>query len=310
VQCGEPDAEPDDSSDTASAATNEDRKSEEALPSTPRQSEEALPSTPRPSAEECKVEEAKVPEPSPERVQEMPTDEGDEEAEVAEPSPEKIQESIMDRVPTPAREGRGESTSPDKRALRSKIQEGESPFSSCRTPERCQEHRSRTVTRLDWERQPEDAEPADEMVSPDYQLMFTPRENRQEKEERDWKLAEVSRQASVLVHGLGLTGLANWMKDSAAPPTPPEQGVGSFEICFDVSGSSKVGIGFKQLPPEPLVVRKVTEGSWAEGEGVQVGDTVTHVNGVKASCMTGPQFLRLMGLRPLRLIVEETGLLK
>jgi len=302
-----------------------------------------LPSTPRPSAEECKVEEAKVPEPSPERVQEVPTDEGDEEAEVAEPSPEKIRESIMDRVPTPAREGRGESTSPDKRALRSKIQEGESPFSSCRTPERCQEHRSRTVTRLDWERQPEDAEPADEMMSPDYQLMFTPRENRQEKEERDWKLAEVSRQAypgvlqvtkstprenrqekeerdwklaevsrqaSVLVHGLGLTGLANWMKDSAAPPTPPEQGVGSFEICFDVSGSSKVGIGFKQLPPEPLVVRKVTEGSWAEGEGVQVGDTVTHVNGVKASCMTGPQFLRLMGLRPLRLIVEETGLLK
>merc|ERR1712196_253190 len=47
------------------------------------------------------------------------------------------------------------------------------------------------------------------------------------------------------------------------------------------TGTAKIGMHFK-LPPNPLLVHKVTEGSWADVHGIRAGDSVYAVGGKRA----------------------------
>jgi len=76
------------------------------------------------------------------------------------------------------------------------------------------------------------------------------------------------------------------------------------ELCAPAS-VQKVGLGIKHLPPEPLEVRRVTPGSWAEAQGIEVGDVLVAVGHRHADELTGPQFVHLMQSRPLHLVVER-----
>jgi len=78
---------------------------------------------------------------------------------------------------------------------------------------------------------------------------------------------------------------------------------GLTDICVP-HGVAKVGIHFK-LPPEPLLVHKVTEGSWAEEQGVCAGDMVYAVAGQHADSISAERFVRLMLGRPLNLTIER-----
>lgn len=91
----------------------------------------------------------------------------------------------------------------------------------------------------------------------------------------------------------------------AQPQKPaPVLDWGLSELCAPI-GTSKVGLHFKDLPPEPLVVRKITHGSWAESQNIRIGDVVLAVNGRRSEVLTAEQFIRFMMARPLRLIVER-----
>jgi hypothetical protein len=70
-------------------------------------------------------------------------------------------------------------------------------------------------------------------------------------------------------------------------------------------GVTKIGLHFLDLPPEPLLVRRVTADSWAELQGIRVGDTVIEIDGRRADALRANQFIRCMQCRPLRLIVER-----
>lgn len=78
---------------------------------------------------------------------------------------------------------------------------------------------------------------------------------------------------------------------------------GLTEFCVP-SGTVKLGIHFR-LPPEPLFVHGVTEGSWAEAQGICEGDAVYAVAGKRADSLTAAQFVRLMLGRPLKLTIER-----
>lgn len=81
--------------------------------------------------------------------------------------------------------------------------------------------------------------------------------------------------------------------------------IGLNELCAPAGLVEKVGLGIKDLPPETLVVRRVTPASWAAAKGIQVGDVLVAVGGRRAEDLTGPQFVRLMQSRPLHLVVER-----
>lgn len=86
-------------------------------------------------------------------------------------------------------------------------------------------------------------------------------------------------------------------------PSVLHWGLTEFHVPEDVT---KIGLHFLDLPPEPLLIRRVTEGSWAELQGIQVGDTVIEIAGRRADAMRANQFVRCMQCRPLRLVVERT----
>jgi len=79
---------------------------------------------------------------------------------------------------------------------------------------------------------------------------------------------------------------------------------GLAEFCVPV-GMEKVGIHFKNFPPERLLVRRITQGSWAATAGINVGDVIIAVGGRHAEVLSPQQFMVLMQSRPLRLIVDR-----
>jgi len=79
---------------------------------------------------------------------------------------------------------------------------------------------------------------------------------------------------------------------------------GLMEFCVPV-GEHKVGLHLKDLPPKPLIVRRINEGSWTEAQGIRVGDVVIAVGGHRAESLSAEHFVRLMQTRPLRLIIEQ-----
>jgi len=67
----------------------------------------------------------------------------------------------------------------------------------------------------------------------------------------------------------------------------------------------KMGLSFGALAPCPtVVVAKVLPGSWAEKEGIQLGDTILAVNQRKPAEMTRQEFMMALQERPLELTVS------
>lgn len=62
-----------------------------------------------------------------------------------------------------------------------------------------------------------------------------------------------------------------------------------------------VGLIFRALPPDHLVVLKVAPGSWAEDMGIRPGDAFDAVNGIHVSELSADEFLCLMKQRPFSL---------
>jgi len=69
----------------------------------------------------------------------------------------------------------------------------------------------------------------------------------------------------------------------------------------------KLGMQFKKLPPAPLIILKVTEGSWAEEQGICRGDVLHSVAGKFAEDLSHEQFIRLIMARPLKVTIQRDG---
>merc|ERR550525_639967 len=77
-----------------------------------------------------------------------------------------------------------------------------------------------------------------------------------------------------------------------------------FTVGFEVD---KLGVSFSSLAPDTVRVKTVLHGSWADKEGIQIGDTILEVNNVKTGEMTREEFMKAMGERPLGLKVACAG---
>lgn len=64
-----------------------------------------------------------------------------------------------------------------------------------------------------------------------------------------------------------------------------------------------IGVGFKSLPPYPIVIHKVAEGSWAAEHGLKEGDEILVMNNQLVRDMTAELFGQTMMQRPLRMKV-------
>jgi len=83
---------------------------------------------------------------------------------------------------------------------------------------------------------------------------------------------------------------------------PPREILPELCACADVD---KIGMGFKNLPPDDMTVWKVHKDSWAAKQGVQRGDDLIAVNGKRVVLLNGDQFIEMMKARPLRLFLER-----
>lgn len=62
---------------------------------------------------------------------------------------------------------------------------------------------------------------------------------------------------------------------------------------------NRLGIAFSTLPPQPVVVKRVTEGTWAYEQGMEAGDVLEAVNDRNVQELTGETFKLLLNQRPL-----------
>eukprot|EP00931_Biecheleriopsis_adriatica_P064805 TRINITY_DN39499_c0_g1_i1.p1 TRINITY_DN39499_c0_g1~~TRINITY_DN39499_c0_g1_i1.p1 ORF type:complete len:373 (+),score=97.61 TRINITY_DN39499_c0_g1_i1:80-1198(+) len=63
----------------------------------------------------------------------------------------------------------------------------------------------------------------------------------------------------------------------------------------------QVGFGVPCLPPEPVVIKKVTPGTWADHHGLHSGDILMEINSFQMQDISAEQFAILMKSRPLNL---------
>lgn len=68
-------------------------------------------------------------------------------------------------------------------------------------------------------------------------------------------------------------------------------------------GVASIGVGFKSMPPNPLIIKKVHPGSWADEVGIQNGDAFLELNSQLISNMTEDDFKTIMQARPLTIKV-------
>ncbi|CAJ1358936.1 unnamed protein product [Effrenium voratum] len=62
----------------------------------------------------------------------------------------------------------------------------------------------------------------------------------------------------------------------------------------------KVGFCVPSLPPAPVVIKKVSPGTWAADQELRTGDVLIELNDFQTSEMSTQQFLSTMDTRPLR----------
>eukprot|EP00434_Breviolum_minutum_P033352 symbB.v1.2.029511.t1/scaffold3239.1/size60467/2 len=86
---------------------------------------------------------------------------------------------------------------------------------------------------------------------------------------------------------------------ASSPSAPKRHGTITVRELTAGPEVSKVGFGVASLPPEPVVVKKVTARSWAAEHELRSGDVLLEVNGLQMSEMSRAQFLSLMETRPL-----------
>jgi len=72
--------------------------------------------------------------------------------------------------------------------------------------------------------------------------------------------------------------------------------------------TERLGLGFSALPPNPIVIKRVHADTWADEEGIQVGDVLVALNGVDVSGMSQDEFKAAMQVRPLSVRIAELWL--
>lgn len=68
---------------------------------------------------------------------------------------------------------------------------------------------------------------------------------------------------------------------------------------------ARLGLAFSKLPPDPLVIKRVSQGSWAESQGIEVGDMVVSVNGMDVQQLCAGNFIELLMKRPLVIGIDS-----
>jgi hypothetical protein len=68
---------------------------------------------------------------------------------------------------------------------------------------------------------------------------------------------------------------------------------------------TRLGLSFSTLPPDPLVIKRVSADSWAEARGIEAGDMIVAVNGIDVQKLTADDFVTLMRKRPLEIHVDS-----
>lgn len=91
--------------------------------------------------------------------------------------------------------------------------------------------------------------------------------------------------------------LSSWWASS--PSAPKRHGTITVRELTAGPEVSKVGFGVASLPPQLVVLKKVTMKSWAAEQQLTAGDVLLELNGLQMSEMSRPQFLSLMETRPL-----------
>jgi len=69
----------------------------------------------------------------------------------------------------------------------------------------------------------------------------------------------------------------------------------------------RIGVGFLNLPPVPLVVKRITRGSWADQQGIQCGDEFMSVDHRRSRAFTASEFTAAMKKRPLVIKLRRTA---
>lgn len=67
----------------------------------------------------------------------------------------------------------------------------------------------------------------------------------------------------------------------------------------------RLGLAFNALPPNPIIIKRVSVETWADEEGIQPGDVLLALNGVDVSGMTPDEFKATMQVRPLSVRIAE-----
>ena len=106
--------------------------------------------------------------------------------------------------------------------------------------------------------------------------------------ERDNLLAQIEELEKVL----GATELQ---------PAHPAQwkSIGSVAEVVVTDDVTMIGLGFRSLPPNPLIVKKVVAGAWGAVVGILPGDTILELNYKLVGGMDMESFGELMNARPL-----------
>mmetsp|Transcript_44705 Transcript_44705/g.78695 ORF Transcript_44705/g.78695 Transcript_44705/m.78695 type:complete len:321 (+) Transcript_44705:68-1030(+) len=68
---------------------------------------------------------------------------------------------------------------------------------------------------------------------------------------------------------------------------------------------TRLGLAFSTLPPDPLIVKRVTKGTWADLQGMNPGDMIVAVNGLDVKKLTGEEFKCIVQERPLVLRIDS-----
>eukprot|EP00930_Biecheleria_cincta_P003532 TRINITY_DN104471_c0_g1_i1.p1 TRINITY_DN104471_c0_g1~~TRINITY_DN104471_c0_g1_i1.p1 ORF type:complete len:745 (-),score=184.83 TRINITY_DN104471_c0_g1_i1:435-2669(-) len=104
--------------------------------------------------------------------------------------------------------------------------------------------------------------------------------------------------------------------DAATPDLDMSQLIGRGKSgwwCSEVTGRlligaevATIGLGFKNMPPAPLIVNRVNAGSWAADQGLEAGDEIVSIDFRRAREFTKTEFVQVMQKRPLCLRFKRT----
>eukprot|EP00971_Amphidinium_carterae_P143396 2841001-Amphidinium_carterae.1 len=98
--------------------------------------------------------------------------------------------------------------------------------------------------------------------------------------------------------------LLEQLNEERNSPHSVQKHYNNFEVIAH-EGVDKLGVTPHGLPPGHLKVIAVSQGSWAEHAGVQVGDTIIEVNGDDLVVMPAEAFKQRLQVRPLKLLLRH-----